>query len=185
MSFDLDASLRRLKPERLEPRRLKALPRENLRFPDQVPRFGREILIDTCVTIDVLQNRAPAALIGLLETRIINHSTVSLAELTHLFGRLDPAHPDTAATLTAIRRTITALPAHRLATPSARAYGEAGILAGMVARVTNRKADQALLNDALLHGQAIEQGHALLTRNSVDFNLLDRLQPGHVIVYER
>jgi hypothetical protein len=69
-------------------------------------------VLDTCVYIDELQGRPPAPLDELLETRIVNHSTVCLAELTHLFGRLDPD------------------------------LGEAGMLAGMVSRVRLRTRGQ-------------------------------------------
>lgn len=147
--------------------------------------FGREVLIDTCVIIDVLQDRAPEAVTDLLQTRIINHSAVALAELTYLFGRLDPVHRETAATLEPIQKSLAAIPAHRLAAPSVRAFGEAGILSGIVARVRNQRPDKKLFSDALLHCQAAEQGQSILTRNIADFDLLEQLRPNQVIFYDR
>lgn len=182
MSFDLEASLRRLKPHK----RLSSLSRRSdadLVFVDAVSAAGPELLIDTCVIIDLIQDRAPPELDALLTARIVSHSTVVLAELTHLFGRLDPAHPDTPQTLKALKSAVTAIPAHRMTAPSARASGEAGILAGMVARLTGRKADQALLDDALIHCQAIENGHTVLTANVAEFDLFDQLMPGRLIFY--
>jgi hypothetical protein len=66
----------------------------------------------------------------MLETRIINHSTVALAELTHLIGALDPAQPGTAGALKPLGQTIDDIPPHRLTAPLIRACGDAGMLAG-------------------------------------------------------
>jgi hypothetical protein len=43
---------------------------------------GAELLLDTCVYIDVLQGRTPASVDELLQARIINHSTICLGEMT-------------------------------------------------------------------------------------------------------
>jgi len=51
-------------------------------------------MLDTCVYIDVAQGRTSSEVEELLTARISNHSTICLAELTHLFGRLDPSHPE-------------------------------------------------------------------------------------------
>ena len=98
MSFDLAAALRRLKPQRRAPQ-LSRRPDTDLQRLGGHIGPGPELLLDTCVYIDVLQDRAPLALEEILSARIVNHSTVALAELTHLFGRLDPAHPGTRSAL--------------------------------------------------------------------------------------
>ena len=149
---------------------------------------GAELLLDTCVYIDVLQGRTPANVDNLLEARILNHSTVCLAELTHLFGRLDPAHASTKSVLSEIRLTIEDMPSHRLFAASATAMGEAGMLAGLVARLSgiDRGAGPSLLNDASLYLHALERGWILLTRNARDFDFFDQLLPAdRVLFYEQ
>ncbi len=47
-------------------------------------------MLDTSVYLDVLQARTPDAVDDLLRYRVCYHSAVCLAELTHVFGRLDP-----------------------------------------------------------------------------------------------
>ncbi|CAH2400818.1 type II toxin-antitoxin system VapC family toxin [Mesorhizobium ventifaucium] len=187
MSFDLSRALRRIKPQRttdtLQRRSAADLP--ILRKPISA---GLELLLDTCVYIDVLQGRSPVSVDELLETRIVNHSTVCLAELTHLFGRLDPLHPATKTVLREIRRTLEDIPGHRLFSPSETAMGEAGMLAGLVMRLSGaaRGESPTLLNDASLYLQALERGWIVLTRNVRDFDYFDQLLPvGRVLFYEQ
>jgi predicted nucleic acid-binding protein len=142
------------------------------------PGPGPELLLDTCVYLDVLQGKTPVEVDHLLQLRIVNHSTIALAELTHLYGRLSPSHPDTRKILSAIGETIDDIPAHRLTAPSIRACGEAGMLAGLAARMSDRPSGVTLLNDALIFLQAREIGCAILTANVVDFDLFDQLLPG-------
>ncbi len=141
---------------------------------------GPELLLDTCVYIDVLQGRTPLAVDDLLCPRLLNHSTICLAELTYAFGRLDPQHAGTRRSLATIAAVIADIPAHRLLQPSRQAMGEASILAGMVSRLTDQAKNEhpALLNDAIIYLQAVEQGQVVLTRNLCDFDLPDQLRLG-------
>jgi predicted nucleic acid-binding protein len=187
LSFDLARSLRRIKPQRtadaIRRRSIDALP-----LVDAPVSAGVELLLDTCVYIDVLQGRTSASVDELLETRIVNHSTVCLAEMTHLFGRLDPAHSGTTGVLREIRRTIDDIPHHRLSAPSQTAMGEAGMLAGLVSRLLDveRSERPLLLNDASLYLQALERGWTVLTRNIRDFDYFDQLLPANrVLLYEQ
>jgi predicted nucleic acid-binding protein len=183
LSFDLNDCLRRLKPQK----RTKALSRRDdadLIFIDKVTLTGPDILVDTSVVIDILQGRAPNRLDEVLTARTAHYSTVVLSELTHLFGRLDPGHVETAAALKSLRAAIDAIPQHRLITPTAEASAEAGIMAGVIARLTGRK-DQALLNDALIYCQAAAQGLTILTGNISDFDLLNQLKRGNVLFYRK
>ena len=63
--------------------------------------------------------------------------------------------------------------------PSLNAAGEAGILAGLAARLSSIELgrEQALLNDAMLYLQAVENGQMVLTRNIRDFDWFDQLFP--------
>jgi len=182
---ELKRSLRRLKAQRASfP--LTRRPDEALSFADVALGSGSDLMLDTTVYIDTLQGRAPAALQRLLDDRIAHHSAVALAELTHLFGRLDPAHAGTAAVLSRVTTLISAIPLRRLTAPSLKAWSEAGMLAGLAARLTGRRREQALLNDALLWLHAGETGRVVLTRNAADFDLLEQLAPGgRLLVYRR
>ena len=147
---------------------------------------GPEVLLDTCVYIDILQGRAPAELKALLAVRLCNHSGITLAELTYLFGRLNPQDHRTRSVLAEISGMILDIPEHRLTSPSTHVFGEAGILAGLTARLTGTERGQALLNDAALYLQAIEQGQTLVTRNVREFDWFNQLLPsGRVLLYRQ
>ena len=184
MSFDLNRSLRRLKPER---RRVRLRRRADaaLPFVAETPSQGPELLLDTCVYIDALEDRIPERVVRLLASRLSNHSGVALAELTHPFGRLDPWHSRTATVLAEIADTIADIPQHRLNAPSIGVLGDAGILAGIVARLSDvdTAREQALLNDAILYLQAVENGHTVLTRNIREFDYFDQLLPCNGVLF--
>ena len=116
LPFDLQGTLRRLKPhKRLE--RLTRRADSELAWAIDAPLIGNALLLDTCVYLDVLQGRTPDAVDELLTYRVCHHSAVCLAELTHVFGRLDPAHPSTSGVLQTIRGVIEDIPRHRLHAP--------------------------------------------------------------------
>ena len=187
LSFDLSAALRRLKPQR----RAGALARRNdddLPYLPEPNDVAREIMLDTCVYIDVLQGVTPPAVEELIAAQRPNHSSICLAELTHLIGRLDPDHPGTTQALNEVKGIIGEIPLRRLTAPSTRALGEAGMLAGLVARLSGQPLarEQALLNDAILDLHAVERGCVVLTRNLREFDLFDQLMPhGRVLFYRR
>ena len=184
MSFDLEKSLRRWKPERRRSRLIRR-PEEALPFASEQPIAGPELLLDTCVYIDMLQGRAPEAVERLLTGRLCNHSAVALAELTHLFGRLDPRDVRSESVLEEVSGVISDMPEPRLDAPSVSVLGEAGILAGLAARLAHVEAghEQALLNDAMLYLQAVENGQILLTRNIREFDWFDQLLPCNRVIF--
>ena len=189
MTFDLRKSLRRLKPEK---RRASLRRRAVLDLPWVVdePSIGRPLLLDTTVYIDVLQGRTPSAVDRLLTYRTCFHSAVSLAEVSHLFGRLDPAHPSTKPALKAVAATISDIPDHRLRAPGASIWGEAGILAGAVFRLSglprNQGHERKYLNDAIVYLQAGELGATLVTANATDFDFLNQMAPEvSMLLYSR
>jgi predicted nucleic acid-binding protein len=186
LSFELARALRRIKPQRAADT-LRRRPVTDLPLVDAAASAGPELLLDTCVYIDVLQGRTPQGADDLLQARIVNHSTVCLAELTHLFGRLDPAHPGAKGLLREVRQTIEDMPDHRLSFLSVTAMGEAGMLARLVARLSGGDQDgaPALLNGASLYLRALERGWIVLTRNLRDFDYFDQLLPaGRLLFYE-
>jgi hypothetical protein len=150
------------------------------------PGPGLDLVLDTCVYIDVLQGKAPPAVDGLLCLRTLNHLAICLAELTHSFGRLDPAHPGTDAVLNKVELVVTTIPAHRLHNARDSVVAEAGILAGLVVRLCGLAAEQegAALNDAILYLHALTTGQAVLTRNLRDFDIMNPILPeGRVLFY--
>ena len=127
--------MRRLKPHK----RLEQLTRRTdseLAWASDQPLIGGALISDTSVYLDVLQGRTPDAVDELLTYRVCHHSAVCLAELTHVFGRLDPAHPSTSEVLQTVRDVIEDIPRHRLQAPDLAMWGEAGILAGELFRLS-------------------------------------------------
>jgi predicted nucleic acid-binding protein len=185
LNFDLKRALRRIDPQRaIGP----SSPTEELSLVVEPVAAGPQLLLDTCVYIDILQGKTTHAVDMLLELRLINHSVVCLSKLTHLFGRLDPADPRTKNALKEISGVIADIPKHRLGAPSAQACGEAGMLVGLIER-SRRPQDQTQrsdsLNDAMIFLQALEEGQIVLTRNMRDFETFLRLVPtGRVLFYK-
>lgn len=187
MSFDLPAALRRLKPQKRNSP-LAHRPDSELSFVDGAPAAGPPLLLDTSVYIDVLQARLPQPAKDLVAARNINHSSIAVAELSHLFGRLDPLHPGTGSVLEEISEVIGDIRPHRLSSPSVAATIEAGIVTGTIARLRGLpKVDrQPLFNDACLYLQALESGSTLLTRNIIDMDLIQQLAPaGRILLYRQ
>jgi len=185
LSFDIAASLRRLKPQK-QTTPLQRRPDTELLFVEAVDAAGSPLLLDTTVYIDALQDRLPSSVAELLRVRQLNHSSVAVGELAHLLGRLDPAHPATAKVCDTIERTIANIPGHRLLAPPVAVTAEAGILTGLYARLQGlaKQDKQPLFNDAQLFLQAQAQGCYLLTRNIGDMDCLQQLQPaGRVLFY--
>jgi hypothetical protein len=74
LSFDLDAALRWLKPQRKK-RLLRRRSDDEIGWVDQVPMVGAPVLLDTTVYIDTPQGRSPAALDAFISVRTCNHSS--------------------------------------------------------------------------------------------------------------
>jgi predicted nucleic acid-binding protein len=70
--------------------------------------------------------------------------------------------------------------------PDTDIWREAGVLSGALARLQGYRKDQRrrILNDALLFASARKYGCAVLTRNLIDFDFLQQLDPsGRVLFY--
>lgn len=183
--FDLDRALRRYKPERhtanLRHRDDAELPyvnRENL--------IGSPLLLDTCVYLHVLRGKTPQKVDELLGTRMVFHSATAIGELTHRFGARLPANQKEMAAREKLATTIRHIPAHRVVAPTVAIWGEAGILAGLRARVGgfSQLANQSTLNDALLFLQALAIGAVVLTENIGDYDIFQQLHPnGRALFY--
>jgi predicted nucleic acid-binding protein len=105
-----------------------------------------------------------------------------------LSGLLDPKRAETQHVVAQVSSLIEMRPAHRILNPDREIWREAGILAGLLARLQGYgKNDQRrALNDALLFLSAAKHGCAVLTRNLSDFDLLLQLDPrGSALFYDR
>jgi predicted nucleic acid-binding protein len=181
----IQRSLRRLKPEKhlkpLKPRDRSALP-----FLNQLERPFPKLLLDTTVYIDELQGRLPRDVEVSLRLTEVWHSTVTEAELTALAGLLDPRHQSTRHAVQQMLASVERRAVHRILNPDRAAWREAGILAGLLARLQRygKSEKRRALNDALIFLSGAKNGCAVLTRNITDFDLLAQLSPGQVVFYD-
>lgn len=147
---------------------------------------GASLLLDTSVYIDRLQGKLPTVVKELIEIRLVNHSTIALAEMMHSVGRLDPLDPRTPETIETIGHAIKLMHTHRLFEPDADIIGRAAILGGILSRVQGYQKDDRLraVNDCILFLQAAKLGLTILSRNIRDFDFLLQLFPtGRVLFY--
>jgi predicted nucleic acid-binding protein len=186
LSSELQATLRRLKPEKRS-KPLKPRAESELEFIDRTGKSPKKLLYDTTVYIDILQNRFPQD--GALALRAAEawHCPVTEAELAAAIGMLNPVHPQTREVIIQISDVIEQRPAYRTIVPDVEIWREAGVLSGMLARLQGYGKDhrRRLLNDSLLFASARKNGCAVLTRNVVDFDFLQQLDPsGEVLFYK-
>lgn len=186
--FHLRTSLRTIKPQkRTTPllRRADAL----LHWVSDEIAIGGRLFLDTTVYLDILHGRTTEPVDQLLRYRICHHSAVCLAELTHVFGRLDPANPSTKAALHTVRDIIETIPEHRLHAPDTITWSNAGMLAGEFVRLhaipKGAGQERKALNDALIYLQARSLGASVLTGNVADFDYLNQLVPSGRVVFYR
>jgi predicted nucleic acid-binding protein len=159
-----------------------------LPFLETAADLPKALLYDTTVYVDILQGRFPIA--GELALRGARawHSTVTDAELIAPCGLLDPKHRQTAAVVKQILQVIDRRPAYRTIAPDREIWLEAGVLAGILARLQGYGASEPrrLLNDALIFATARKHGLTVLTRNIGDFDFLQQLEPsGRVLFYRQ
>lgn len=175
-----------MKPEKHR----KGLPyrdRSQLRFLSDLKAPFPKILLDTTVYIDTLQGKLPDYAEVALRAGDLWHSTVSEAELAAVAGLLDPTHPGTAGVIAQVAASVELRPAHRILKPDRDSWREAGMLAGLLARLQGygKHERRQTLNDALIFLTAAKNGCAVLTRNILDFDLLMQLDArGQAIFYD-
>lgn len=186
MSSEFEKSLRRLKPEKHR-KKLVNRNRSQLPFLSSLKPPFPKLLLDTTVYVDVLQGRLPEPVEIALRAGNLWHSTVTEAELAALAGLLDPSHPETRRVIAQIAASLELRPAHRILVPDRNAWREAGILAGLLARLQQygKSERRKALNDALIFLTAAKSGCVVLTRNLSDFDLLMQLDTrGQAVFYD-
>jgi predicted nucleic acid-binding protein len=150
------------------------------------PPFPK-LLLDTTVYIDALQGRLPDDVEVALRAGSLWHSSVTEAEMAALAGLLDPTRPDTASVIAQVAASIELRPEHCILTPDRDTWREAGILAGLLARLQRygKTERRKALNDALIFLTAAKNGCVVLTRNVADFDLLMQLDAkGWAVFYD-
>jgi predicted nucleic acid-binding protein len=185
LNSDFRSTLRRLKPEKYSSP-LARRADSDLEFLESVHDRPSRLLYDTTVYIDILQNHFPKD--GELMMRAVDgwHSPVAESELAASCGLLNAAHPQTRAVIERIATVAERIPIHRMIAPDREAWREAGILSGMLARLAgyDKERRRGTLNDALIYASARRSGCAVLTRNIIDFDFLQQLEPaGRVLFY--
>lgn len=91
--------------------------------------------------------------------------------------------------LETIEATLEDIPEHRLHAPDAAIWGQAGVLAGLLFRMSNLPKgeghERRILNDALVFLQARQLGASVLTGNVRDFDFLTQILPTGRIILDR
>lgn len=183
-TFDLETPLRRVKPAaRREP--LRRRDRLNFVLDEVVPADIGPILLDTCVYLDAGKGRLPLGARRLVAGSHVFHCSVCIAEIAYTFGRLDPAHPDTRATLDFMREALDRVRAYRTFAPDRDAYVEAGIITGTLVRTQGlgKPERRKLMLDVLVFLTARQIGCPVLTANANDFDLIHQLASDGKVIY--
>ena len=186
LTSEFQGTLRRLKPEKHRAQ-LKARAESELEFIDTTGSRPTKLLYDTTVYIDILQGRFPQNGELMLRATEAWHSPVTEAELAATRGLLEPAHSQTREIIEQVVAVIDRRPGYRTITPDSEIWREAGILSGTLARLQGYGRDQRrrVLNDALLFATARKHGCAVLTRNVIDFDFLQQLDPSGKVLFYR
>ncbi len=160
------------------------------------------LLLDTTFYLHRSSGKLPSGIRALIASRhhMVHNCGVVCAELAISIGLLDPADPRTTETIAPIRAHLDHMASDKTVAPSASAWTEAAVLAGILARtqglaVAKRalNPDQAccqegrrreLLLDALIYLTAVEQDMLLISANVRHMDLLLQLYPTrNVLLY--
>jgi predicted nucleic acid-binding protein len=184
LAFDIDRSLRRLKPDK-RATRLKHRQHHALSFVDSDTPPARNLLIDTSVYIHAGQGRLGASLQAFIAASQSHHCSVCLGELAMSLGYLDPRHPRTRTASSFLTDVLRRVPAHRIVEPDDEIFIEANIATGILARTQDFAPAhrRKLLNDALTLATASKHGFSVLTADVTDFDLLSQLLPAGRVLY--
>ena len=163
--------------------------RHELPFDPEAVDRATPVMLDTTVYLDALKAPGlPNSIAELLARNIVLHCAIACAELAVSVGHLDPAHPGTAAHRIPLVETLSRMAPTRIVSPSADAWTEAALIAGILARIQGyaRESRRVVLNDALLLLTALEAKAILISRNVRHLDLLLRFRPdAQVLFYDR
>ena len=185
MSIDLRHALRRRKPAKhVAP--LAERSRDALLSWDKLNVAAPlALVLDTNVYIGRASGRLSGKLRDLIDGALLFHSSVALAELATGIGNADPAAPRWPTLRDHYADLFAAVPATRLLTPDAQIWADAGLIAGLLARIQRLQPHQRkeCLNDTLILLTAAKAGLAVLTSNRGEFDLIQQIAPEVRFVY--
>lgn len=179
MTIELQAGLRRIKPEK-RLRQIGTRPPQELISAATFTREGRTtIVLDTNVYIMSANGTLPEAAVALIDRGLLFHCSVCVAELTIGIANADPSHIGWKRLRDHYTSLIARIPPSRLLTPDAEIWAEAGLIAGTLARTQNfqRHQRKECLNDALILLTAAKAGLPVLTSNRDEFDPIQQLAP--------
>lgn len=159
------------------------------------------VMLDTTFYIARLQGKLTAGLLDFVDARQVLHSAIACGELAISIGILTPDDPTTPKYRDPLMTLLATIDLAQTVSPSAAAWAEAGMIAGILARTQHlnrsRKALTAaerrcqdgkrrkLLNDALIFLSAVESNAVLVSANARDLDLLLRFKPAaRVLLYK-
>ena len=179
MSIDLDAAIRRRKPDK---RLVQLTTRADADLTSAADLSGSgalALVADTNVYINDAAGRLPAQVEALLDRTILFHCNVCVAEIATGVANGNPTHKSWKATRAVYAEVLGAIPETRLLTPDAQVWTDAGLVAGTLARTQGFQPHQRkeMLNDALILLTAAKVGLAVLTSDRDDYDLLQQLCP--------
>ena len=183
MGFDIDRTIRNLKPEKWTGP-LVCRPPADL-VSGSAAATKRHLMPDTTVYVHAGQGKLPSHIASILQQWPLLHCSVALGEIAHGIGRLDPSHPKTPDRRNYLESVLRHVPQHRVVTPEDGTHVSAGILTGILAQLLGlpNGGHRQRINDALILLSARKSGAAVLTANVGDFDLLQQLMPSAEVVY--
>jgi len=177
LSIDLDALLRRWKPDR-RTSQLRPRPAADLVSAASVSGTRRLPLVpDTTVYIHNVAGSLPPDAEALLDGALQWHCSVCLGEITIGIANYSPAAPGWQTVQDAYAEVFRAIPGSRVLTPDDGVWLSAGLISGTLARTQGLQRHQRkeLLNDALIYLTAAKAGLPVLTANRDEFDLVQQL----------
>ncbi len=137
------------------------------------------LLLDTNVYINRAAGRLATALRDVIDSALLFHCSVALAELAVGVANANPSRAGWVAGYEHYSALFAAIPASRLMTPDADIWADAGLIAGILARTQRFQPHQRkeCLNDALIFLTAAKAGIPVLTANRNEFDLIQQIAP--------
>lgn len=155
---------------------------EDLPFIHAAYDFTAPIILDTGVYIQALKGKLCPLMTRLLSAnKSIYHSSVAISEVIVGAAALDPTHPDTPKHRAIMLSAIEDIPESRILTPSNDDWMLAAAIAGRVG--LQRKNFKEVLSDSLIYVQAAANGLTLVSANSNDFDLINQVFPGNLLLF--
>jgi predicted nucleic acid-binding protein len=179
LSIDLGSALGRRRPAKRTAQLASRAHVDPAGWMTLTPSGPPALVLDTNVCINQAAGRLPSVLRDIVDTVLLFHCSVALAELAVGFANADPLRQGWTALRDHYIGLVASIPASRVMTPDAGVWMDAGVIAGTLSRTQGFQPYQrkACLNDALIFLTAAKAGLAVLTANRREFDLIQQLAP--------